>query len=69
MNPGGRYQSLQKKKKNNETKRRKLDGGGFHRSVDVSVERMLFNQVLGLIAGDYVGPVCAYSTAALLANI
>lgn len=59
MTPGGRYHSLQKI--DNKTKRRKLDEGGFHRSVDVSVERMLFNQVLGSTVGDYVGPVRVYS--------
>ena len=45
------------KKINNKTKRRKLDEGRFQRSVDVFVERMLFNQVLGSTFGDYVGPV------------
>lgn len=47
---------------NMETKRRKLDEGRFHHSVDVSVERMLFNQVLGSTVGDYV---CVYSTGTL----
>lgn len=54
---------------NMETKRRKLDEGRFHHRVDVSVERMLFNQVLGSTVGDYVGPVWIYSTGAVLANI
>lgn len=67
MTLGGRYQSLQKI--NNKTKRRKLDEGRFHHSVHVCVERMLFNQALGSTVGDYVGPVCVYSTAAVLSNM
>lgn len=58
-----------KKKISYKTKRRKLDEGWFHHSVDVSVERMLFNQVLGWTVVDYVGPVSVYSTASALANI
>lgn len=56
------------KKINNKTKRRKLDESRFHHSVDVSVERMLFNQVLGSTVGNDVGPVPVYSTAAVLKN-
>lgn len=46
MSPGGRYESWQQNQ--HETKRRKLDEGGFPTSQDVSLERMLFNQLLAL---------------------
>lgn len=46
MSPGGRYESWQQNQ--HETKRRKLDEGEFPPSKDVSLERMLFNQLLAL---------------------
>lgn len=46
MSPGGRYESWQQNQ--HETKRRKLDEGEFPPSQDVSLERMLFNQLLAL---------------------
>lgn len=62
MPPGGRYQAH---KTNNQTKEGKLDGGRFHRSVDVSLQIMnFFNQVLGSNIGDYVVCACVYSAAA-----
>jgi len=56
MPPGERYQAF--KKNNNQMKRGKLNEGRFHHSMEASVERMLFTQMLCSNVADYVGPVC-----------